>query len=131
MRDYKFYTILDAKAATGIGQLINVKDFRHLIIAIATASNANLTVKAVGSLEETAPDFTAAQTAANMYDFLEMVDLQDGSKISGDTGIAFAGTDDYRLLEINTDGMEWLTFRVTARVAGNVTVKILAMRDTI
>ena len=129
MRDYKFYQVLSAKAATGIGQLINVKDFRHVIVAIGTADSANLTVKCVGSIEETAPDFTAAQAADNMYDFLEMADYQSGSKIAGDTGIAFAGTDDYRLLEINTNGMEWITFRVTARSAGSVTVKVLAFQN--
>jgi len=129
MRDYKFYQVLNAKAATGIGQLINVKDFRHIIVAIGTADSANLTVKCVGSIEETAPDFTAAQSVSNMYDFLEMVDYQDGSKIAGDTGIAFAGTDDFRMFEINTNGLEWLTFRVTARSAGSVTVKILVFRN--
>ena len=129
MRDFKPYTILNAKAATGIGQNILVKDFRHLVISIGTASSANLTVKAVGSIEEAAPDFSAAQSASNMYDFLEMIDLQSGAKISGDTGISFAGTDDYRLLEINTNGMQWLNFRVTARSAGSVTVKVLAFHN--
>lgn len=129
MRDYKFYEIFSAKAATGIGQLINVKDFRHIIVAIGTASSANLTVKCVGSIEETCPTFTAAQSVSNMYDFLEMVDYQSGSKITGDTGIAFAGTDDFRLFEVNTNGLEWLTFRVTAWSAGSVTVKILCFND--
>lgn len=129
MRDYKFYTILNAKAATGIGNNIQVRDFRHVIVMIATASSANLTVKACGSIEETAPDFASAQSASNMYDFLEMADYQDGAKIAGDTGIVFSGTDDVRMLEVNTNGMEWLNFRVTARSAGSVTVKILAIKD--
>ena len=129
MRDYKFYTVLNAKAATGIGQLINVKDFRHIIVAIGTANSANLTVKCVGSIEETYPDFTAAQAVGNMYDFLEIVDYQDGSKIAGDTGIAFTGTDDFRLFEINTNGLEWCTLQITAYVAGNITGKVLAFRN--
>ena len=129
MRDYKFYTILDAKAATGVGLSINVKDFRHLVVIIGTADNANLTVKAVGSIEEDAPNFASAQAVDNMYDFIEMVDYQDGAKIAGDTGIAPAGTDDFRILELNTNGLKWLNFRVTARVAGNVTVKLLAFSN--
>lgn len=129
MRDYKQYTVLDAKGATGIGVNINVKDFRHIIVAIATASSANLTVKAVGSIEATCPDFSAAQSASNMYDFLEMVDYQSGAKVTGDTGIAFSGTDDFRLFEVNTNGMEWFNLRVTARAAGNITSHILCFRD--
>ena len=129
MRDTKFYTILDAKAATGVGLSINVKDFRHLVVIIGTADNANLTVKAVGSIEEDAPNFASAQAVENMYDFIEMVDYQDGAKIAGDTGIAPAGTDDFRVLELNTNGLNWLNFRVTARVAGSVTVKLLAFTN--
>lgn len=129
MRDFKPYTVLSAKAATGIGQLINVKDFRHILVSIATSDSANLTVKCVGSIEETCPDFTAAQAVGNMYDFLELVDYQNGSKIAGDTGIAFAGTDDYRLFEINTNGMEWMTLRVTAYAAGKITGKVLAFQN--
>ena len=129
MRDYKPYTILDEKAATGIGNNVLVKDFRHLVVAIATEDSANLTLKAVGSLEETVPDFASAQADDNMYDFIEMVDLQSGSKIAGDTGISFAGTDDFRMFEVNTNGLQWLNFRVTAFVAGKVTVKLLAFHN--
>lgn len=129
MRENKQYIILDAKAATGVGQNIMVKDYRHLVVAIGTASNANLTLKAVGSLEETAPDFSTAQSVSNMYDFIEMVDLQSGSKVTGDTGISFSGTDDFRMFEINTNGLQWLNFKVTARSAGSVTVNLMAFRN--
>ena len=129
MRNFKQYTILDAKATTGIGKNILVKDYIHLVIAIGTADSANLTVKAVGSLGETAPDFSSAQSSDNMYDFIEMVDLQSGSKVTGDTGISFAGTDDFRMFEINTNGLQWLNFKVTARSAGSVTVNLMAFTN--
>jgi hypothetical protein len=128
-RSFVPYKILDAKAATGIGQNILVKDFRHLVVAIRTADSANLTVKAVGSIEETAPNFAVAQSVSNMYDFMEMVDLQSGAKVTGDTGISFSGTDDYRLFEVNTNGLQWLNFRVTARSAGSVTVDLMAFNN--
>jgi hypothetical protein len=129
MRDFKAYTILDAKAATGIGNNIDVSDFRHLVVSFSTASSGNLTVKFCGSIEETCPNFAAAQSVTNMYDFLECVDLQSGSAVAGDTGLAVTGTDDNRLVEINTDGMKWFNARVTARSAGSVTCKILAFRN--
>ena len=114
--------ILDAKAATGIGTPMEVSDFMHLVLSLATASSANLTVKFQGSIQEDMPDFSAAQTAANMWDYIQVKDLEDGSSIDGDTGIAPAGTDDFRLFELNVNGLKWINAVVTARSAGSVTI---------
>lgn len=123
-RDYKEYTILDAAAATGVGKTIYVGDFRHAVITVNTASSANLTVKFQGAISEAAPDFTAAQSPSNAWDYVEVKDLEDGSAIDGDTGIAPAGTDDQRLFEVNINALQWFTANVTARSAGSVTVKV-------
>lgn len=129
MRKSLNYTVLDAKAATGVGSNIYVGDFRHLVISVATASSANLTVKFQGAIGETCPDFSAAQSATNMWDYIEVKDLQDGSAIDGDTGLAPAGTDDFRVFEVNVNGLNWFNARVTARAAGNVTVKAQIFND--
>lgn len=126
MRDYKEYTILNAKAATGAGLVINVEDFRHCVLTFDTdgGGDAALTVKFAGSISEVAPDFTAAQTPANQYDFIQVKDLEDGASIDGDTGIAVATADDHRQVEANINGLKYLTARVTARTEGEVTVKV-------
>ena len=129
MRDYTHFTILDAKAAPGVGNSIHVGDSRHIIISVGTASSANLTCKFQGSIAETAPDFSAAQSVANHWDYIEVKDLQDGSAIDGDTGFAPAGTDDFRLFEFNTNGLRYINARVTALAAGNVTVKVVAFKE--
>jgi hypothetical protein len=124
MRDYKTYTIFNAKAATGAGLVIPCDDFTHAIISFNTASSANLTVKFAGSIAEVAPDFAAAQSVANPFDYIQVKDLEDGSAIDGDTGIAPAGTDDQRMFEVNINALRFLTAVVTARAAGNVTVTV-------
>lgn len=124
MRDYKSYTILDAKATTGAGNIIPCDDFTHAIVSVNTASSANLTLKFAGSIADTAPVFTDAQSVSNSFDYIQIKDLEDGSSIDGDTGFAPAGTDDHRLFEININALKYLTAVVTARSAGNVTVKI-------
>lgn len=129
MRDYKEYTLLDAKAATGIGKYIDVRDFQHVILSFGTASSASMTVKFQGSVQDAAPTFTSAQSVANHWDYVEVIDMQDGSAIDGDTGIAPAGTDDFRMLEVNTNGLKWLCPIVTARAAGTVTVKALCFNN--
>lgn len=128
MQPQNLVTILDAKAATGIGTPQDVSHFRFVTVELGTADSANLTVKAVGSISEACPDFSAAQSVANNYDFLSMIDLEDASGVDGDDGIVCAGTDDFRLLTINVNGIKWLNFRVTARSAGSVTVKIKAFQ---
>lgn len=131
MRDYKEYTILDAKAATGEGVAIDVSDFRHLVVEFITdgGGDAALTVKFAGSIEDTMPSFDSAQALANMFDYIEVVDMQNGSAIDGDTGVSVATADDYRIFAVNCDGLKWFNAIVTARTAGEVTVKIKAFRD--
>lgn len=114
---------MDAVAATGEGKWVNVKDYKHIILMVGTASSANLTAKVVGSILKETPDSTASQSVANHYDFLEVIDLEDGAAIDGDTGFVAAGTDDFRLFEINVNAIEWINVRVTARSAGSITVK--------
>ena len=124
MRDFKEYTILDAAATTGAGKSIFCDDFTHAIISVNTADSANLTLKFAGSIQEPSPNFAAAQSPANSFDYIQAKDLEDGSSIDGDTGIAFAGTDDNRILELNINALKYLTAVITARAAGSVTVKV-------
>lgn len=131
--------VMSAKAATGIGNWVLVEGYRHLTASIDMAASANLTIKCVGSIgkggattvttREDAPDPTATQSATNMYDYIEMIDLQSGADIDGDTGIAPAGTNDHRIVNINTDGLKWINFYITARSAGNATVEVKLFRD--
>jgi len=132
------YTILDDKGGTGIGNIIQCEDFRHAIFYFATdgGSDADLTVKFQGSIgkglspdEDDAPAFGSAAAVDNMWDYIEVVDLEDGSEIDGDTGISVSGADDYRMLEANINGLKYLCARVTARLEGEVTVKVRLFND--
>lgn len=128
------YTILSAKAATGIGTTVDVEQWDEIYLEFATADSANLTVKLLGSISESSPDFSAAKSVSNMYDFLAYTDadtvaseLPDAT--SGATGIAVAGTDDFRILKIVCKGIKWLNAEVTARAAGSVTVKARGVKN--
>lgn len=117
------FVILSAKAATGTGVAMKVTDWEHVLISLSSQSSANFTVKFQGSQSDTCPDFSSAQSATNECDYIQVKDYQNNAAIDGDTGVAFAGTDDVRLFEFNTNGLQWVTATITARSAGSANVK--------
>lgn len=137
-RQNEYYVILNAKGATGAGIAIPCGDFRHAIFHFVTdgGADAALTVKFQGSLGkgidtnmDVAPDFGASQSVTNMWDYIEVIDYEDGSAIDGDTGVAVATADDDRLLEANINGLQYISARVTARTQGEVTVVVRLFND--
>jgi len=109
-------TILEAVAATGAGDAILVADYRHKNITIATdgmGSGDTIVIKVQGSSSKEVPNFDGAKTYDNDWDYIQVVDLEDGSTIDGDTGISFADSDDLRKFAVNIDGLRWLTVNVT------------------
>lgn len=121
-RQRLFYTVMSAKAATGIGNVLYCSDFRNAIVTISTTGSANMTIKCQGSIGQNSPTFTSAASPTNQWDYVQMVDLQDGNPVNGDTGVVLTGTDDTRTFEVNTNALDYITFNVTARSAGSVTI---------
>lgn len=115
--------ILDAAAATGTGTALLVEDYDHIVLTLDTASSASGTVKFQISMQDDFPDFSAAQSVTNQWDYVEIVDLEDGTIIDGDTGVALAGTDDHRHFEANISGARWICATITAYAAGAWTVQ--------
>ena len=117
-----------------IGKNILVENFRHCILALDGFASANMTIKVVGSIgksptSDDCPDFSAAQAYDNAWDYIEIVDLEDGGIIDGDTGVAQAGTNDHRLFELNINGLKWINVIITAWSAGNITAKVKMFND--
>lgn len=114
--------ILDAKATDGAGTAKLVVDWRSVVLALDTASNANMVIKFQGSTQEDAPTWGSAQSVTNQWDYVQIKDLEDGSAIDGDTGITFVGTDDHRQFEVNVNGLRWLNAIISSRAAGSATL---------
>lgn len=123
----RFENIFSASGADGAGHAALVESFRDLVLALDTADDANMTIKFQGSISEVEPNWGAAQSVTNQWDYVLVVDLEDGSKIEGDTGIAFAGTDDHRQFEVNVNGLRWFNAIISSYVAGSATLRSLGM----
>ncbi len=117
--------VLTAKAATGVGTPFPVANYRHITLLFSSDTSWDLTCKFAGSSADAVPAFETARTTSNHWDYIAVNDLQDAAKINGDTGIVLTGTDDFRTLVVNTDGLNWFNAEVTARAAGSATVKVV------
>jgi len=119
-------TLMSAQAATGVGTYELVENYKTVNLTVSGASTPTGTIKIAISDSETAPDFSAAATAANPWVYAAIVDVQSGSVIAGNTGVAFTGTAGTNMYSVNVDGMRWVCPNVTAYTAGNYTVLMRA-----
>jgi hypothetical protein len=116
--------ILEAKATTGTGNAIMVRDFDEIALAVSTASSANLTCKVQISNQDTIPDFSAAASPTNLWDYGEVINMSSGAPVDGATGIVTTGTDICRNYVLNNKNATWICATVTARTAGSINVKV-------
>jgi hypothetical protein len=121
--------LFTAKATTGVSLAYPVKDWQHIMLCLSSASSANFTIKIQGSFSETAPTFSAGRSATNRWDYIQIKDLQNNAAIDGDTGVAFAGTDDVRMFEVNVNGLKWVSAEITAISAGTVNLQLSAFNN--
>lgn len=108
------------------GRPVFMENFRNAVLSYDTdgGGDAAMTVKFQGSVQGTVPDFSAAQSVTNQWDYIEVVDLEDGSAIDGDTGVAVAGADDHRLFEMNVEHLRWANAIMSGYTEGELTLKI-------
>lgn len=130
MRTFQDATTLLSGATTTItGKVVNVADFRNLVLALSTSGSANFTLKAQGSISTICPDFTASQSPTNMWTYMQLIDLNDQSTITGATGVTSAGTDVNRSFEVNINLLRWFTVTITAISAGAITAQVMPSND--
>lgn len=138
MRLFKEHTIMSAKSSAGAGNPVNCADYRFAMVSFATdgGGTADLTVQFQGAISdgataEKSPAFGSAQSVTNMWDYVEVIDMEDGAAIDGDTGVAPKGApaDDYRLFQVNVDGLKYFNARITTYAAGSLTIKAIFFGD--
>jgi hypothetical protein len=114
--------ILSSAAATTTGNIMDVAQYRFVTCSLSADGVTTATVKFAGSVSDSAPNFSTAQSSTNQYDYVDVLDVEDAASIDGDTGISFAGAADHRLVKVNTDGLKWFTAGITTWVTGTTTV---------
>lgn len=102
-----------------------VEDAESVSVTFDTdgGGDAAFTIKFWVSDQEDCPDPALAQSVTNQYDFVDVVDKEDGASIDGDTGVAVATADDHRQFEVNVSHARWFGVLATAGTAGEITIK--------
>lgn len=101
--------VLTSTSTNGAGTKIDVGLYRGVACAMDTERTSSYTLKFAGSLSDTAPDFNSAASVSNQWDYIEVVDVEDGNTIDGDTGLTYVNQEDHRMFEVNTNRLNWLT----------------------
>ncbi len=106
------------------GKVVYVGDYDVLNVSLSMSGTPTMTVKFQGSDSLSAPDFNAAQSTTNEWDYIDVIDEEDGASIDGDTGVATTGTADYRKFSINTDRKQWISVQIFAWTDGELGIKL-------
>ena len=116
-------TLLDAANSTWVGQGKNSTDFWNIVFSLSTTGTSSFTVKFQWSTSSIMPDFSAAQSATNMWTYMEVIDLENGWSTAWKTGITVASAVEFKNLVANVDWMKFINASVTAYSAWAVTIK--------
>lgn len=119
--------LLNAAAANGASAAAsgNVEAFTDVAFQVAMVGFTG-TIKFVASDADTAPDFGAAATAANPFDYIQVKDMQDNAGVNGNTGITGTAATTLKNYELNSEGKKWVGAIVNGYTVGTITVKMKA-----
>lgn len=114
--------ILNALAANGIGNEIDIADYRNVcfIINISGAFSAGA-VKIQGGIGDPQeakattrgnPDFSAAASVNNLWQYLKIINLTTGAEIDGSVGLPLTANGTY-LIEANVNGITTMNLELS------------------
>lgn len=115
--------VLTNATTTANGSVVSVVYYRNVGLTLA-ADNSSGTLKFACSYQDVVPNFGATATSSNAWDYVDVIDMEDGASIDGDTGITLAGTTEVRQFEINSNGFRWCTALLSGSVSGTTNVRI-------
>lgn len=117
-------------------KILDVRDFRNVILSVFTSGSFNGTIKLGGSLGKLksdvtipggsdTPNFGATISKSNPYQYVQLIDLDTAAAVNGATGVTSAGTDLAKQYEVNVNALKYFCPVLTAWSAGAITMKAL------
>ena len=118
---------LDA-STSGVSKPIRVTDYQHIVFSVEGPGGSDRTVKVQGSIGQGNPNFSASSAVGNMWDYIEVIQLSDGTKVAGGTGIS-QSTDNLTLYKVNVSALDYISFEVSGGTTGSVTCNVVALSN--
>jgi len=115
---YKFTQEISGASA------FDASGFEFKTLSIFAEDNASVGFKILGSDMETEPDWYAAQSNDNRYDYVAVWDLEGNTELEGDAGIRIDGTDTYNVYEVFSNNLKWLFVKTENFASGSVDIRI-------
>lgn len=113
--------IFNAHEAAETGKAIQVEDWRFVLFTLSSSDTGDFVIKFQGSMSDTCPDFSSAQSVTNRWEYIQVKDLQSGSAIDGDTGVTWSA-DDVTRYETVFSGYKWICATLTTYNTGKITL---------
>ncbi len=115
--------------------VLNVMDYRNIVLQVSTSGSATVTLKVAGSLGKPEasstgprydyPNFAGTVVPANPYTFLQAINLDTAAAVNGATGFVATGTDINNQYEVNINAQKYLTVFPISWTQGAITVKAI------
>ena len=88
-----------------------------------------MVVKVQGGFGLTAFAPGTAKSVSNLWDYIDIIDFEDGASIDGDTGLTFVNADDVRQFSVNVDSIDWLAFETSSVTDGDVNILVFGYNN--
>jgi len=124
LRQVVKYDLWTQSTVAATAKTILARDFRNAIFDVVSATSADQKIQFVASKQEDKPNFDAAVTTTNRWQYVQAIDLNDGSPITGTTGYTFSWVES-KQFELNLNGEYWIGMKLISGSAGSITSQVL------
>lgn len=113
----------------GVHTLPNTGDIRHFIISVHADASTTATIRVKGSAIEAPPDFSAASTSSNDWDYLAIRELATANLIAGATGATVSASTIHKLYEVECNGLNHFGIDVSSISGDGITVNVFLKQE--
>lgn len=125
---YKTY-VFPKVAATTTYKIPETADYRHFMFAVHADASTTGSVRMKISFEQEIPDFAAASTASNSWEYIAIRELSSGTLIAGGTGAVVSLSTIAKNYEAETNGAYHVALEVTVTAGDGLAVNAFLRND--
>lgn len=119
-----WYDIGTQSTVATVAKAILARDFRNAVFDVISTAGADQKIQFVASKSETEPDFNSAVSATNRWQYVQAIDLNTGTPISGTTWYTFSWAES-KQFELNLNADWWVGVKLVSGTTGSISTRIM------